>query len=497
MMKTDSISLSTLLSPWLEVQSQRLAEYPVQNLVLDSRQVSSGDIFVAVKGHQLDGRQFIDTAIDKGAAVIIADADSEHPHGEIEVRQSSHIIYFHHLSMHLSTLAGRRYTHTGMQLVAVTGTNGKTTISQLIAQWLELIGHNAAVMGTTGNGFLNHLKTSMNTTGSAIEIQALLSQFKAQKADYACLEVSSHGLVQHRVKGLEFSAAVYSNLSRDHLDYHGDMQSYAAAKYLLFSEHTCQHKIINADDEVGAQWLANMPDAIAVSLHKPDLQNRCVWADSVEYTDHGICIHFNGDFGQGSLQVPLIGEFNASNVMLAFTTLLSLGFDKSLLLATAMKLRPVIGRMELFHAPHQAKVIVDYAHTPDALAKALAALRIHCRGKLWAIFGCGGDRDTGKRPLMAQVGEELADYCVLTDDNPRSEDPALIIKDMQAGLKHPENAFVIHSRFTAIQHALSQANENDVILVAGKGHEDYQIIGKEVRHYSDRESAQQLLGECS
>lgn len=308
------------------------------------------------------------------------------------------------------------------------------------------------------------------------------------------MEISSHGLVQGRVKALDFEVGVFTNLSRDHLDYHGTMEEYALAKKSLFTQHKCKHAVINVDDEVGKAWMSDLSNAIAVSLLPLSGYQQSVWASDVAYAETGIKLNFDGSWGQGQLSVPLIGQFNASNVLVAFATLLSLGIDKQILVDTAPQLQPVIGRMELFQVPNKAKVVVDYAHTPDALEKALAALRVHCSGKLWAIFGCGGDRDTGKRPMMAVTAEQFADKIIISDDNPRSEDPALIVKDMLAGLSEPESAFVEHDRYQAVKFALEQAGSNDIILLAGKGHEDYQVLKDETIHYSDRESALQLLG---
>ncbi|WP_047048516.1 UDP-N-acetylmuramoyl-L-alanyl-D-glutamate--2,6-diaminopimelate ligase [Vibrio mexicanus] len=490
----EKMTLSQLVAPWLTNASEALSNVDVTHLELDSRKITSGDTFVAVVGHAVDGRKFIDKAIELGASSVIAQSCSEHPHGSVELRAQKPVVYLSDLGEHLSQLAGRLYNHQGNAVIGVTGTNGKTTISQLIVQWLDLVGSRAAVMGTTGNGFLSDLKQAANTTGSAIEIQSTLADLADEGAKYTALEVSSHGLVQGRVKALTFSAGVFSNLSRDHLDYHGTMEAYAEAKYTLFSEHECQQAIINADDPVGHEWLNRLSDAIAVSL-KPDCQfSEAVFAKEVHYSESGIKLSFDGKFGSGVLHVPLIGEFNASNVLLAFACLLSLGVDKVALVEAAPKLVPVIGRMELFKNGSKAKVVVDYAHTPDALEKALKALRVHCSGKLWAIFGCGGDRDTGKRPMMASIAEQFADQVIMTDDNPRSEDPATIVEDMKKGLKQPDNAYILHSRYEAIEFALNHANENDIILLAGKGHEDYQVMANETIHYSDRESAQQLLG---
>lgn len=491
-----TVLLTQLLQPWTELSLAQ--EIEVNQLQLDSRKVGAGDVFVAIKGHAVDGRQFIDKAIQLGAVAVIADADSDaHSHGCVEWRGTIPVVYIDNIGAQLSQLAGRLYQFSPMQLIGVTGTNGKTTISQLIAQWLDLLGGRSAVMGTTGNGFLDDLKPAQNTTGNAIEIQQTLSQLQQQGARFTALEVSSHGLVQGRVKTLPFAAAAFTNLSRDHLDYHGSMQEYAQAKLSLFTQHQCQHQIINADDEVGKQWLEQLPEAIAVSLSAPStkLAHKAIWATQVDYSDSGITLDIDGDWGQVQLRASLIGAFNASNLMVALATLLSLGFSMKELVAKAGELKPVIGRMELFQASaSQPKIVVDYAHTPDALEKALMALRVHCQGKLWSIFGCGGDRDTGKRPMMTDISERLADVSIITDDNPRTEDPAQIVSDMLQGARNPEQIQVIHSRYAACQYAFEHAGEQDIILLAGKGHEDYQIINGQTLHYSDRETAQALLG---
>ncbi|WP_418113516.1 UDP-N-acetylmuramoyl-L-alanyl-D-glutamate--2,6-diaminopimelate ligase [Vibrio scophthalmi] len=492
-----SLTLQQLVAPWLPL-SGLAADIAVAQLELDSRKVTSGTTFVAIKGHATDGRQFIDAALNNGANAVIAQACSEKQHGLVELRDGVAIVYVADLSLHLSALAGRLYAHHNNQLIAVTGTNGKTTITQLMAQWLELVGQRAAVMGTTGNGFLETLRPAANTTGNAVEVQRTIAELAQLGANYTALEVSSHGLVQGRVQALAFAAGVFTNLSRDHLDYHGTMEEYAEAKFTLFSQHQCQHAIVNVDDVVGQQWVKRLDNAIAVSLLPPNETIKAdvpaVWATEVAYSEQGIDIAFDGHFGAGQICAPLIGEFNASNVMLAMTTLLALGIDKQSLIDTASQLEPVLGRMELFTTEGKAKVVVDYAHTPDALEKALLALRVHCQGQLWAIFGCGGERDKGKRPMMAEIGERLADSVILSDDNPRSEDPAEIVQDMLAGMSHPQQAIVEHQRYTALQYALEHAGEQDIILLAGKGHEDYQVLADKTVHYSDRESAQQLLG---
>ncbi|MFV0449424.1 MAG: UDP-N-acetylmuramoyl-L-alanyl-D-glutamate--2,6-diaminopimelate ligase [Vibrio sp.] len=491
-----SKALSELISPWLQADPA-WGNISVTRLDLDSRKIQHGDTFVAIVGHAVDGRKYIDTAIEHGANAVLAQACQMKTHGCVEWKGDIPVIYIEKLDQHLSQLAGNLYGAHQSRLVAVTGTNGKTTITQLIAQWIDLLGQKAAVMGTTGNGFLAHLAPAANTTGSAIEIQAQLHQLAGQGAAFTALEVSSHGLVQGRVKKLTFDVGVFSNLSRDHLDYHGTMEEYAKAKFSLFTEHQCKNAIINIDDRVGLEWSSKLPHAVGISLKSKPKTERALWATQVTYAETGITLSFDGSWGNGELHVPLIGEFNASNVMQAFTSMLCLGFAKQKLIETAPQLKPVLGRMELFQVANKAKVVVDYAHTPDALEKALLALRVHCSGKLWAIVGCGGDRDKGKRPMMASIAEKFADRVILTDDNPRSEDPAAIVQDMLAGLTHPDTAQIEHSRYLAAKFAVDNASADDIILLAGKGHEDYQVMAHETIHYSDRESAQTLLGLAS
>ncbi|WP_375754164.1 UDP-N-acetylmuramoyl-L-alanyl-D-glutamate--2,6-diaminopimelate ligase [Vibrio sp. HN007] len=490
---TMTLTLNSLISPWLQIEDEEFANQEVTSLELDSRKVMLGSTFIAVVGHAIDGRTFIEKAVENGANSVIAQACESKKHGLIEFVNHCPVIYIQDLDKNLSALADRLYPKKPA-LIGVTGTNGKTTITQLIAQWMTLIGKKASVMGTTGNGFLENLQPAVNTTGSAIEIQKTLNELASQSAEYTALEVSSHGLVQGRVKTLPFSAGVFTNLSRDHLDYHGTMEEYANAKMQLFTGHQCEHAIINADDVVGEAWLNSLTDSIAVSLIKKPEQKKAIWAKEVVYSESGITISFDGYWGSGELKAPLIGAFNASNLMLAFATLLALGFSSSDLIASSPRLQPVVGRMELFKTSGRAKIVVDYAHTPDALEKALSALRVHCKANLWAIFGCGGDRDKGKRPMMASIAEKLADKAILTDDNPRSENAELIVKDMLAGMNKPEDAIVRHDRYEALLYATERAGEEDIILLAGKGHEDYQVLNGETIHYSDRESAMKILG---
>ncbi|KEY60364.1 UDP-N-acetylmuramoyl-L-alanyl-D-glutamate--2,6-diaminopimelate ligase [Serratia sp. DD3] len=488
-------NLRDLLAPWVpEAPACQLKE-----MILDSRIAAAGDLFVAVVGHQTDGRSYIPQAIAQGVAAIIAEAEGQAEDGTLCQIHGVPVIYLSQLNQRLSALAGRFYHQPAerLRLIGVTGTNGKTTTTQLLAQWSQLLGETAAVMGTVGNGLLGQVCPTENTTGSAVDVQHVLSDLVEQGATLAAMEVSSHGLVQHRVAALPFAAAVFTNLSRDHLDYHGDMASYEAAKWSLFAEHQVGQMIINADDPVGQRWLEKLPNAVAVTMEDQlPSGNARRWLKTtlVNYHDNGATLHFSSSWGDGKIESRLMGAFNVSNLILALATLLSLDYPLDELVKSADQLQPVCGRMEVFNAPGKGTVVVDYAHTPDALEKALQAARLHCQGQLWCVFGCGGDRDKGKRPLMGAIAEQFADRVVVTDDNPRTEEPQSIINDILAGLLDAGRVQVIHGRAEAVTSAIMQAKQQDVVLVAGKGHEDYQLVGNRRLDYSDRTTVARLLG---
>lgn len=483
-----------------------LAEYielkQLNRMTLDSREVAKGDLFVALKGHSVDGRKFIGKAIEQGAALVLAEAEENMQAVQKDENFANcTVLNVPNLSQMLSAIAGAFYGNPSekLTLVGITGTNGKTTTAQLFAQWHNLLGGKSAVMGTIGNGLYGQVSEAVNTTGSAIEIQRNLANFVELGADFCAMEVSSHGLAQYRAEALQFDLALFSNLSRDHLDYHHTMEEYAAAKFRLFSELNTKAQVINADDEIGQQWLVKLPHAVAVSCD-PNFQpsqKRWIKAVKVSYTLKGASIEFESSWGNGKLESRLIGAFNVANLLTAFAGLLVLGHDFSKLIETVSQLQGVSGRMECLISQSNSKempmVIVDYAHTPDALEKALQAARLHCEGDLWCVFGCGGDRDTGKRPLMASIAEQLADKVIVTDDNPRTEDPDVIFADILQGFHKPRAVQTMHIRQYAIEQAIEQAGPKDVVLIAGKGHEDYQIIGTEKLHFSDQETARRYL----
>ncbi|MDP8033466.1 UDP-N-acetylmuramoyl-L-alanyl-D-glutamate--2,6-diaminopimelate ligase [Pasteurella atlantica] len=472
---------------------------------LDSRQVQQGDLFIALKGHQVDGRNFIPVAISQGAKLILSEAEADQQAVTFSEKFAKNekdltacpILEIPNLAKKVSQIADEFYAHPSkkLTLVGITGTNGKTTVAQILAQWHNLAGGKSAVMGTIGNGLYPDMQEAINTTGSAVEIQQYLSQFMEQKADFCAMEVSSHGLVQHRVEALDFDVAIFTNLSRDHLDYHNTMDEYKAAKFRLFNELTTQHKVINFDDEVGKKWLENLPNAIAVSCDPTVKITQQQWlqATNITFTQQGASIEFSSSWGNGKIDSKLIGAFNVSNLLIALASLLVLGHNLQNLIKIVPLLTGVRGRMESFSTEGYPTAIVDYAHTPDALEKALQAARLHCEGDLCCVFGCGGDRDTGKRPQMAEIAERYADKVIVTDDNPRTEDPEVITNDILKGFIKPKKVKIIHIRQYAIQEAIAKADPKDVVLIAGKGHEDYQIIGLKKYPFSDQEEVKKNL----
>ncbi|MDO9744412.1 UDP-N-acetylmuramoyl-L-alanyl-D-glutamate--2,6-diaminopimelate ligase [Glaesserella parasuis] len=492
------LSFFPALESWAELKT-------LNKMTLDSRQVEKGDLFVALKGHQVDGRQFIEKAIEQGASLVLAEADDDVQavrFAEKFANSTACVLEVPNLPKQLSAIAGAFYGNPSekLTLVGITGTNGKTTTAQLFAQWRNLLGGKSAVMGTIGNGLYGQVQEAVNTTGSAVEIQRNLADFVELGADFCAMEVSSHGLAQYRAEALDFDLAIFTNLSRDHLDYHNTMEEYAQAKFRLFGELSSKQQVINADDEIGREWLAKLSEAVAVSTDSQfqPQQSRWIKAKAVQFTLQGATIEFESSWGNGEIKSRLIGAFNVSNLLTAFAGLLALGYDLQKLVETAPLLNGVCGRMECLISEENTEespmVIVDYAHTPDALEKALDAARLHCEGELWCVFGCGGDRDTGKRPLMARIAEQLADRVIVTDDNPRTEDPDVIFNDIMKGFRKPKAVQSMHIRQYAIEQAIAQAEPKDVILIAGKGHEDYQIIGTKKYHFSDQEWARKFLG---
>jgi UDP-N-acetylmuramoyl-L-alanyl-D-glutamate--2,6-diaminopimelate ligase len=474
----------------------------ISDLVLDSRDVAIHKAFIAIDGHALDGRDFIPQAVSLGAKVIVAQCDDSTHHGHLEMREQSVIVSFYQLAEKLSELAGHFYQFpaNSMSVIAVTGTNGKTSTVQLTSQLANLMGEQAASIGTLGAGMYSStadsqtLENTVNTTPDAISMQRLLAEFVAEGAYQVALEASSHALVQNRIKAVKTDIAVFTNLSRDHLDYHGSMAEYAAAKRLLLKQPELAYVVLNVNDPEHKNWLANISDTTSVVLYGqnvsvadlPSKYKYCI-ANNVRYTSEGIGLSIQSSWGECELRLSLLAEFNVANVLAAICSQLCLGKNLKQIAYIVQKLKPVAGRMELYSRQNKATIVVDYAHTPDALEKALLATKQHCHGKLYCVFGCGGDRDVGKRSLMGEIAERLAYKVILTDDNVRSENPKDIIQNILSGCLNPEQVLIEHDRKTAIKNAASMAAPGDMILVAGKGHENYQIIGNQTLAYDERQ----------
>lgn len=465
----------------------------VTGIAVDSREVMPGDLFLARAGSHGDPRRHVDLALARGAVAVVYESDAV----EITERNGVPLISLADMGKGMGRLAARFFgdPSSTLWLAGVTGTNGKTSVSHYLAQALEQDG-GCGLLGTLGYGRYGYLRRGLHTTPDAVTVQRYLAGFRDQGLNQAVMEVSSHALVQGRVAGLRFDVAVFTNLSRDHLDYHGDMAAYADAKRSLFLTPGLVHAVLNLDDPEGRVIRDALPrgvQAMGYSL-SPGARESKVRALEVNAGLTGLRVRVATPQGEGVLESRLLGTFNVANLLAALGVLLAREMPLAECLERLTRVAPVPGRMERFGGGAGPLVVVDYAHTPDALAQALGSLRPHTVGRVHCVFGCGGDRDRGKRPQMGRVAETLADELFITDDNPRHEAPETIVTDILAGLRYPQRARVEHHRAKAIEAAVSLAAPGDVVLVAGKGHEDYQEVAGERRAYSDRALVRGLTG---
>ncbi len=470
------------------------------DITMDSRRVTPGALFIAVAGDRCHGLEFLRQAVTQGAAVV---AWEPVPGRTGPVIAPPAVCFpVPNLRAKLGEIADRFFGAPSKlaQVVGVTGTNGKTTCAHLVASALGDCGWPAGYLGTLGVGMPGRLQASDLTTADVIETHRRLADLVRQGARAAALEVSSHALDQGRVEGVRFKVAAFTNLSRDHLDYHGDMNSYAAAKRRLFVAPGLQWAIANVDDPVGPRMLDTARSTVNTVSVGTDI---CAMADkSLVIRDcrpgpGGMLVRFSGDWGDIEIASHMLGRFNADNLGLALAILLVMKVPAERAAKALARVPTPPGRMEMFADGDEGgpSIVVDYAHSPDALHKAIAAVRQHCSGRLTVVFGCGGDRDRGKRAQMGRIAEAAADTVIVTDDNPRSENGDLIVADIVSGMTCRPR--VIRDRATAIREAFRDALPGDVVLVAGKGHEDYQVTGETRRHFSDRELAARLTGGAS
>jgi UDP-N-acetylmuramoyl-L-alanyl-D-glutamate--2,6-diaminopimelate ligase len=488
------ISFSTWLAP---LPPHAVWPTVVGDLRQDSRAVKPGDVFIAIQGTHQDGRAYIPAAIAKGAAAILI----EGPEGTT-LESGVPVISVPHLKARLASLAATFYGEPAkaIPLIGVTGTNGKTSCSHFVAEALHALGEPCGLMGTLGSGFYGALGEPGLTTPEACGLQALLRQFVDQGAKAVAMEVSSHSIAQGRIDGLHFETALFTNLTQDHLDYHGDMQTYANVKYRFLAEWPNKNVVINIENEFGFQFaneLAKQRLVYATAVNRPANVNKALkltYTENVTLSLKGVHARVISPFGEGDLTLPLIGEFNLSNVLLVLNALCLHGLPFNTVLTALSKLTPVPGRMQTLSLPDRPLVVVDYAHTPDALDKVLSALRQHTQGKLVCVFGCGGDRDPLKRPLMAAAVERWADHIIVTNDNPRHEAGEAIAAAIMAGFKRKEGVSVLLNRSKAIEKSIQYAGVGDCVLIAGKGAERYQQVGDEKIPFDDVHEAKHYLG---
>jgi UDP-N-acetylmuramoyl-L-alanyl-D-glutamate--2,6-diaminopimelate ligase len=463
------------------------ARLAITDLTLDSRQAGPGAAFVAVPGQREHGLKFARQALERGAAIVLYEPSGAH------AEPPEPCLAVPNLKARLGELARAFYATAAMPtLVGVTGTNGKTTVAYLLAQVLSQPQRPCGYVGTLGYGVPPALTAHGLTTPDTLTLHRELAELGAPRV---AMEVSSHALNQDRVAGLTFHTAIFTNLTRDHLDEHGDLASYGDAKRRLFKIPGLKCAVLNADDPFAATIAAGLAQGCTVVRTSMRSSSVELWARLKRADLTGVELDVAGAFGTGRLTSKLIGAFNAENLLSALGALVAQGMSLSAACTALGGAEPAPGRMEVLGGPPgKPWVVVDYAHTPDALFRVLTTLEAAFVGELWCVFGCGGDRDRGKRPLMGAVAADLADRIVLTDDNPRSEDAAVIVGDILQGVGDHPRVNVVHDRRAALKTAIERARPGDVVLVAGKGHEAEQLVGPERRAFSDRAVVAELLG---
>lgn len=467
----------------------------ISTLATDSRLVKKGDIFLAYPGEKTDGRKFINNAITSGASAIIWDKDNFVWDDQYQIPN----IAISNLKMAVGEIASSVYGYPSQKLwmVGITGTNGKTSCSHWISDCLTRLGKKTVAIGTLGSGFPGSLTEGSNTTPDALILQRDLAYYAVQGAQAAVMEVSSIGIEQGRINGTHFNIALFTNLTRDHLDYHGTIEAYGNAKAKLFDWTGLEYAIINIDDEFGIKLFNERRGAQTIGYGFNAIESydkKYLWGRDLVLSEDGITFTINSFWGEIKVKSSLLGAFNASNILAVISVLVVSGVSLVDAGNAVSLLKPVAGRMQCFGGGEKPLVVVDYAHTPDALQKTLSALRdfLPQKGRLLCVFGCGGDRDRGKRPIMGGIATTLANQIIITSDNPRNENPLDIIKEILAGVKN-KNYFIEEDRKTAIEKAIKSAKSGDIVLIAGKGHESYQEVQGVKHHFSDIEVTEYVL----
>lgn len=479
--------LSKLLEAISYVSISGPTDVELTGICYDSRQARQGCLFVAIKGYQTDGHNYIKDAVSAGALAVVIEQEMEVPGDITTVRVVDS-------RKALALLADRYYEHPSskMTVVGVTGTNGKTTTTHLIAAIWKQAGIKPGIIGTINNYIGDRVLPVSNTTPESLELQKLLGEMVADGVQGVTMEVSSHALVLNRVLGVDFELGVFTNITQDHLDFHGSMEDYLAAKAKLF-QMDIKYAVINADDSSAKELIK----LCRCKVYTYAIDNAAdVMARDITVTSKGVSFTAVGPWGQDRLQLKLTGRFNVYNALAAYTSGMALGCRSQDVVKALENIAGVAGRFELVDLGQPFAVVVDYAHTPDGLENILATAKQITTGRLITVFGCGGDRDRTKRPIMGRIAAAYSDLAIITSDNPRTEDPNKIINDVVEGVKEkasPNSYLVLADRSEAINRAIEMAQEGDVVVIAGKGHENYQIIGTKKIDFDDREVAIKTL----
>lgn len=469
----------------------------VAGVRLDSRTVKPGDLFVAVRSEHSHGADYIDAAVARGAVAVLIDQHARLAGKRLAVP----CIVVNDLGGYLGKIARNMYGDVGRELAvfAVTGTNGKTSCCSAYADLSSALGASCGFVGTLGWGVDGNFSSTGYTTPDVFSTHEICAQLLQSGCKAVAMEVSSHALAQNRIDGIRVRTAAFTNLTHDHLDYHSSEADYAAQKSKLFTRDGLQTAVLNSDDALGAQLAGQLKQGgqVRVLTYSLSQRNADVWAEAIEFGAHGMSATLHSPWGSAELNSKLFGAFNLSNLLAVIGSLCADGFDLQRVVEAAGDLEGAAGRMQTVPNDLGVHIVVDFAHTPDALENALSALRRHCGGELWVVFGCGGDRDKTKRPLMGAIAERLADRVVLTNDNPRTEAEDVIAVDILGGISKPDDIYVQLNRALAIEYAVQSARSGDCVLVAGKGHENYQEINNVKLPFDDFNVVRSALSQRS
>ncbi len=485
------MKLSCLLEGLSVTKISGSAEIEISNICYDSRKATKGAVFVCIVGYETDGHKYIDKALASGAVALVVQNGSE----ICEIPEGITVVYADNTRQMLAGMSASFFGHPekSLKVIGVTGTNGKTTVTTLIKSILEFEEKSVALIGTNANIINGRVLPTERTTPESYELYELFTEMVKEGVEYVIMEVSSHSLYLDRVYGIEFLVGAFTNLTQDHLDFHKTMENYKAAKGMLFdvSKSGC----INIDDAAGMEYAQSCKCPVITYGVENDAAMR---ASDIKISARGVI--FNVDFEGKAYKVRLgiPGKFSVYNALTALSCVVSAGIPIERAIEALTFAKGVMGRCETVYTKTDYTVIIDYAHTPDGLENIISTVREFCEGRVITLFGCGGDRDSTKRPIMGRIAAQLSDYCVVTSDNPRTENPASIIEDIMVGVRDTDCEYtVIENRREAIKYALSFAKRGDCIILAGKGHETYQIIGKEKNHFDEREVIEECLKELA